>query len=347
MCRVLALLAFFVFGGTSLSFAEVAANLQLLSPRAQIVALVEGNSVTMRLSQAIANGFVGSDTATVQRGDTLGSLLIKNGFRFDPVSARLVYELNPNLMDAGHLKVNKTIHLPRITLPEHGPQFTNVKVKLDQDVKQDLNSLIRTLARQSSGVKTWADAWSGNESVLHVKTMFQETTTDMNRLKITGYALPRETLELTGRGMRVFNNIVAEMIEKNQVPNSVQVSFISAVGYNVGRLATAAKNINKNKVPVEVATYLPDGTPQAWLNICYRYEIEYLYFKALNPNSEPSWSCTRQFGTPTTPAKDTLNWGHRFVIWADRIGSRVSKFAVIDVEPNTPDGRYTQTLFVN
>ena len=307
MCRVLPLLAFFVFGGTSLSFAEARTHLQLLAPRAQIVASVEGNSVTMRLPQAIASGLVSSDTITIQRGDTLGSLLTKNGFRFDPVSTRLVYELNPFLMDAGHLQVNKTIHLPRITLPEHGPRFTDVKVKLDQDVKQDLNSLIRTLARQSSGVYTWADGWSGNELVLQVKTLFQETTTNMNRLKITGYALPRETLEETGRGIQAFNSIVTEMIEKNQLPNSGQMRFINAVSYNVGRLTTAAKNINVNKVPVEVATHLSDGTPVNWLSICYRYELDYSAYKFFDPDSEPSWSCTPRFGTPTTPAKDILS----------------------------------------
>ena len=346
MCWALALLAFIVFGGAALSFAETSANLKALSPRVEIVASVGGNSVTFRLSQAITSGLVKSSFAKVQPGDTLGSLLINNGFRFDPVSVRLVYELNPTLRDAKHLKVNEIVHLPSMVSPRYGPHFRNVILKMDQDVKQDMNSLIRTLSRQSSGVKTWADTWPENESVLHVKTLLQETITNMNKLKITDYALPRETLELTGRGMRRFDSIVTQMIEENQIPDSAQVRFFSAVKYNVGRLATAARNTSKNKVPVEVGTYLSDGTPQPRLNICYRYEIENLYFKAINPNSEPSWSCTRQFGTPTTPAKDMLYWGHRFVIWADRMGSRVSKFAVIDVEPNTPDGRYIQNLLV-
>ncbi len=346
MCWALALLAFIVFGGTALSFAETSANLKALSPRVEIVASVGGNSVTFRLSQAITSGLVKSSIAKVQPGDTLGSLLINNGFRFDPVSVRLVYELNPTLRDAEHLKVNKIIHLPNMASPRYSPHFRNVILKMDQDVKQDLNSLNRLIARQSSGVMAWADHWAGKESVLHVKTMFQETITNMNRLKIADYALPRETLVSTRKGMRAFNSIVTEMIKKNQIPDSAQVRFFSAVKYNVGRLATAARNTSKNRVPVEVATYLSDGTPQPWLYICYRYEIEYLYFKAINPNSEPRWSCTRQFGTPTTPAKDMLHWGHRFVIWADRMGSRVSKFAVIDVEPNTPEGRYTQTLIV-
>lgn len=347
MLRMLLFLAVAVFFRAVPVLAGMPEKLMAFSDRVHVVAMVGGTKVTKRLSEAIADKWFATKGVAVNDGDTLGSLLQKNGIRPDPVGIKFVYELNPDLTGAKHLQINQEVQLPYVSTLAGGPPISQVVVKMDSAVKRQITDGTGRLAQHSGNVKFLARFLANDPSVVKAKALYEGIIKSLNRLSITGYALNRETLVSIRDGVPQLDQIVKDWTNNFQSPSGVQLKLLGLAEKFFGQTVKAAENVDQNKVPTEVATLRPtDGTGVHLLTICYRDGLDLLTFQINQDRGELDLPCERRFGTPTTPAKDRLPWGLTYVIWADQGGKRVSQHVSITVEPNRADGVFQQTLFI-
>lgn len=341
MRRLLLFSAVAVFFRAVPVFAGMPANLADFSDRVHVVGMVGGTKVTKRLSEAIADRWFATKGVTVNDGDTLGSLLQKNGIRPDPVGIKFVYELNPDLTDARHLQINREIQLPHVVTLAGRPQISAVAIKMDGAVKQQISNAANRIMQRSRDVNFVAGHLGSDTSVKAATASYKGIIKSLKRLRITGYALNRQTLVSIRENIPRLDQTLEDWTYNFQGPSEVQLNFLRLWEKLIDQTVKAAENVDQNKVPTEVATLRQtDGTGVRWLSICYRDAFDF------QDRGELELPCERRFGTPTTPAKDRLPWGLTYVIWAEQGGKRVSQHVMITVKPNRADDVFQQTLFI-
>ena len=283
--------------------------------------------------EGINNKMISLGEHVIAPNDTYSSIIEQYGLRADPNSILLYRHLNKY-----HYPVR--VLIPGETLPiVIGNQ--PLKVALDTDLKQQIESREKRLRDQRDELGPWVQGQNANRDAMRWQNLHHEIISAVQQLRTTGYALDRANLEALTEALGIVENITREAINSNRQPTKEELSYKSKIFERLRSLFSAAKNTNGTKVNVYVKT-ITRGTEKekGGLNVCFKPAIAWDNFRVSNPEAMPNWRCDTVFDRPSSPAWKLFSPDLEYIIWAvsgsiqtASVATRVSDYREVKIEP--------------
>jgi len=289
----------------------------------------------------------------VEAGDTIQSLLARNGIHFDGSSLSIVYDLNSTLEDAASIKEGSKIVLPFLVggsdLRKNRRQGYVVVMTVDQDLKQ-------ALLRNGDQMKTLGQHLSGEAGNPRKAALVIAVKEMLDSMEIIKKAVQENIQPLTHDSLSQLTDETDLMIEflkkvaAGADPATLYSAYQSTID-NVNKdLSVKIESFSEIKGPnqpperqrdvrVVVNTTGSDGRPVGAVRIYYIGEA--LFGSSKYP--------PKTFTTIANPSEKNINEGD-YMIWAGNPtnATKLSEPLMINVRKNqVTNGRSGTALYVD